>query len=68
MQYLFNREKMLKLLNGPDVGDTVFIDLAFTGKAEDFIATITATVGNLPAPDSLGGGTVKGCPNPPGCG
>jgi len=68
MQYLFNREKMLELLNGPTLGDTVFIDLAFSGKAGDFIATITATVGNLPAPDLKGEATVKGCPNPPGCG
>ena len=68
MQYLFNREKMLELLISPTVGNTVFIDLAFSGKAGDFIATITATVGNLPAPDLKGGGSVKGCPNPPGCG
>ena len=59
---------MLLLLNGPTVGNTVFIDLTFSGKAGDFIATITATVGNLPAPDSKAGGAVKGCPNPPGCG
>ena len=68
MQFLFNKEKMLELLIGPTVGDTVFIDLVFSGKEGDFIATITAKVGNLPAPDFKGEATVKGCPNPPGCG
>ena len=75
MEYLFNKDELQKLIaDSPDSNTIVVsVDYRFGPTAGEFLADIVATArkidGAVAAKEATAEatGSVRGCPNPPGC-
>ncbi|MEO6720525.1 MAG: hypothetical protein ABIN67_09160 [Ferruginibacter sp.] len=77
MEYLFSKDALKGLIdNSPDSNTIVIsVDYRFGPTAGEFLADITATARNIADASATkgataaadGGGSVPGCPSPPGC-